>query len=473
MLASGNEYKNNSLPESACTSNSFTVGALANQESPILADFSNHNDLVNMAAPGQNINSSKHKSCYEDNGEEICSFYSTESGTSMAAPMVTGAFAIMKQIFPNRSPEELKQTLIDLSAVNVTKRNICNAYYLSIGMCPAEYAEITELSVPKPILDFSGLKDYLEQQNNSIVKPVTVTIVGGERKITADPDVLFAQYFSLTANGLPMDLGRLTLVSRNVVKGGMIESHYRSENYPDLDIIITEEEGNRVSIRIEKLPEFTENGNPIAYAIIPTNSNEQISGTIYNGYLISFASSSPQQMTFFRFPEGMQVLPQTGFSALHPQKPGEKPLSINYAQTGMVLQIPSLDVITNIVQVPFMENEYPVQWLGAAAGLLEGSALPGQGVSILTGHNHLSDTEIGPFAFLSQLEPGTKMFILKGNEKLISFTVIRNDMIDAEDVTALETIVNQFENTLTLLTCENELTRGGYANRCVVTAIPD
>lgn len=473
VLASGNEYKNNSLPESACTSNSFTVGALANQESPILADFSNHNDLVNMAAPGQNINSAKHKSCYEDNGEDICSFYSTESGTSMAAPMVTGAFAIMKQIFPNRSPEELKQTLIDLSAVNVTKRNICNAYYLSIGMCPAEYAEIMELSVPKPILDFSGLKDYLEQQNNSIVKPVTVTIVGGERKITADPDVLFAQYFSLTANGLPMDLGRLTLVSRNVVKGGMIESHYRSENYPDLDIIITEEEGNRVSIRIEKLPEFTENGNPIAYAIIPTNSNEQISGTIYNGYVISFASSSPQQMTFFRFPEGMQVLPQTGFSALHPQKPGEKPLSINYAQTGMVLQIPSLDVITNIVQVPFMGNEYPVQWLDAAAGLLEGSALPGEGVSIFTGHNHLSTTEIGPFAFLSQLEPGMKMFVLKENEKLISFTVIRNDMIDAEDVTALETIANQFNNSLTLLTCENELTRGGYANRRVVTAIPD
>ena len=473
VVASGNEYKNNSLPESACTSNSFTVGALANKESPILADFSNHNDLVNMAAPGQNIKSAKHKSCYEDDGEEICSFYGTESGTSMAAPMVTGAFAIMKQIFPNRSPEELEQTLIDLSAVNVTKRNICNAYYLSIGMCPAEYAEITELSVPKPILDFSGLKDYLEQQNNSIVKPVTVTIVGGERKITADPDVLFAQYFSLTANGLPMDLGRLTLVSRNVVKGGVIESHYRSENYPDLDIIITEEEGNRVSIRIEKLPEFTENGNPIAYAIIPTNSNEQISGTIYNGYVISFASSSPQQMTFFRFPESMQVLPQTGFSALHPQKTGEKPLSLNYKAVGLKLEIPSLDVITNIVQVPFMENEYPVQWLGAAAGLLEESALPGQGVSILTGHNHLSDTEIGPFAFLSQLEPGTKMFVLKENEKLISFTVIRNDMIDAEDVTALETIVNQFENTLTLLTCENELTRGGYANRRVVTAIPD
>ena len=375
-----------------------------------------------------------------------------------------------------RSPEELEQTLIDLSAKNVTDRNACNAYYLENGMCPAEYAEITELSVPKPILDFSGLKDYLEQQKNTVVPPVTVTIVGRDSTVPADPNVLFTQYFSLTANGVPMDLGRLTLISRNIVsKVVVIESHYRSENYPELDIIVTEEAENRVNIRIVNLPEFTENAEPIAYAVIPSNSNEQISGEIYNGYEISFVapSSSTQQMTFFRFPESMQVLPQTGFSALHPQKPGEKPLSLNYKAVGLELEIPSLDVITNIVQVPFMENEYPVQWLGAAAGLLEESALPGQGVSILTGHNHLSDTEIGPFAFLSQLEPGTKMFVLKENEKLISFTVIRNDMIDAEDVTALETIVNQFENTLTLLTCENELTRGGYANRRVVTAIPD
>lgn len=58
VLASGNEYKNDSLPESACTSNSIAVGALADKESPILAAFSNHNDLIDITAPGDNINSS-------------------------------------------------------------------------------------------------------------------------------------------------------------------------------------------------------------------------------------------------------------------------------------------------------------------------------------------------------------------------------------------------------------------------------
>ena len=128
---------------------------------------------------------------------------------------------------------------------------------------------------------------------------------------------------------------------------------------------------------------------------------------------------------------------------------------------------------TDVVQVPFADDEYSVQWLGESVGLLQGSARPGEGVSILTGHNHLSGTEAGPFALLSQLEPGTKMFVLKGNAEIISFAVIRNELVAAEDISALETIVNQFENTLTLITCENERVSGGYSNRRVVIAIPD
>ena len=126
VVASGNEYKNDSLPESACTSNSFTVGALANRGDPLLANFSNHNDLVNMAAPGEKIKSAIHPQYSYYYMEYV--YYGTESGTSQAAPMVTGAFAIMKEIFPNRSPEALEQTLIDLSSKNVTERKACNIY---------------------------------------------------------------------------------------------------------------------------------------------------------------------------------------------------------------------------------------------------------------------------------------------------------------------------------------------------------
>ena len=54
----------------------------------------------------------------------------------------------------------------------------------------------------------------------------------------------------------------------------------------------------------------------------------------------------------------------------------------------------ALDVSADVVQVPFEGDEYQVQWLGDSAGLLQGSARPGEGVSVLTGHNHLSGTVI-------------------------------------------------------------------------------
>ena len=123
--------------------------------------------------------------------------------------------------------------------------------------------------------------------------------------------------------------------------------------------------------------------------------------------------------------------------------------------------------------MPFESDEYSVQWLGDNVGLLQGSARPGEGVSILTGHNHLSGTEAGLFALLSQLEPGTKIFVRKKNAEIISFAVIRNELVAAEDISALENIVNQFENTLSLITCENERLSGGYAYRRIVIAIPD
>ena len=221
------------------------------------------------------------------------------------------------------------------------------------------------------------------------------------------------------------------------------------------------------------LPEFDADGQPLAYAIVPADDNWEISGTIYGGYEVRRSSDSGSGQAFFRFPMGMEELPRTGLSSRSPQFSERKPLSLNYAQTGLVLQIPSLDVSADVVQVPFEGDEYQVQWLGDSAGLLQGSARPGEGVSVLTGHNHLSGTEAGPFAFLSQLEPGTKIFVIKENAEIISFSVIRSESVAAEDISGLETIVNQFENALALVTCENERFSGGYADRRVVIAIPD
>jgi serine protease len=95
VVAAGNEYfEGTSFP--ACVSTAVAVGA--NDGDDRIADFSNRGALVDLFAPGVDINSS-----VPDNQMAVY------SGTSMAAPHVAGALALMKAA----SPETPIQELID------------------------------------------------------------------------------------------------------------------------------------------------------------------------------------------------------------------------------------------------------------------------------------------------------------------------------------------------------------------------
>ena len=138
----------------------------------------------------------------------------------------------------------------------------------------------------------------------------------------------------------------------------------------------------------------------------------------------------------------------------------------------MTLEIPSLDVSADIVEVPYANNEYAIDWLDERVGLLEGTMVPGEGISILTGHNHLNTMEAGPFAFLKFLNEGDMIFVRERSGGLQSFRVYAAEKIGAADTAKLMRIAMQDENSLTLLTCEDELPDGGYASRRVVAARP-
>ena len=174
------------------------------------------------------------------------------------------------------------------------------------------------------------------------------------------------------------------------------------------------------------------------------------------------------QFFVFELPE----LPRTGFSAVRPTALAEQPLNLRYALSGMTLEIPSLDVSADIVEVPYADNEYAIDWLDERVGLLEGTMVPGEGISILTGHNHLNTMEAGPFAFLKFLNEGDMIFVRERSGGLQSFRVYAAEKIGAADTAKLMRIAMQDENSLTLLTCEDELPDGGYASRRVVAARP-
>ena len=120
-----------------------------------------------------------------------------------------------------------------------------------------------------------------------------------------------------------------------------------------------------------------------------------------------------------------------------------------------------------------MDGEYPVTWLGDAVGLLEDTALPGNGRSVLIGHNHLNTMEAGPFAFLEWLEEGTRIFVHDPKNRVTIYVVYANEKVSETDIEEVEAIAAAFENSITMITCEDERTDGGYASRRIVAARPN
>ena len=163
-------------------------------------------------------------------------------------------------------------------------------------------------------------------------------------------------------------------------------------------------------------------------------------------------------------------LPGTGFSASHMTQLPARPQGLNYGFAGLTLQIPELGVSENIMTVPNVDGEYPVEWLGSSIGLLEQSSLPGRGVSVLTGHNHLNNTEAGPFLSLGSLENGARLMVSGSGNDMQTYRVYGNYKIASDGFASIASEVR--ENALVLITCEDESVDGGYLNRRVILAEP-
>ena len=129
VIAAGNEYFTNSVGAPGCISSAVTVGSAT--KSDVKSDFSNWGTLIDVVAPGSSILASY------INGSSNSQF-SSLSGTSMASPHVTGAFAAIRTAHPNATVDQienaLKSTGTGISAHGVTKPRInVNSARLAIG----------------------------------------------------------------------------------------------------------------------------------------------------------------------------------------------------------------------------------------------------------------------------------------------------------------------------------------------------
>lgn len=88
VISSGNNGFLNSVGAPGCISTAVTVGATEDDDD--VASFSNRGPLLDLFAPGDNVDSSVPDDTYAN-----------FDGTSMSAPHVTGAFAVLRDAYPS------------------------------------------------------------------------------------------------------------------------------------------------------------------------------------------------------------------------------------------------------------------------------------------------------------------------------------------------------------------------------------
>ncbi|MEE2567121.1 S8 family peptidase [Hyphobacterium marinum] len=144
VIASGNEYYNDSVGGPACVPDAVTVGATDRNDAVVA--FSNSFFPVDLLAPGVGIRSATDVVDGEAPGAVAL------NGTSMATPHVAGAFALLAAAYPDASVTDIEQ------ALRVTGRPVTDP----------------DNNLTRPRINIAAARDYLASLA-SIEGPIAMT----------------------------------------------------------------------------------------------------------------------------------------------------------------------------------------------------------------------------------------------------------------------------------------------------------
>ncbi|HET7697972.1 MAG TPA: S8 family serine peptidase [Vicinamibacterales bacterium] len=160
VVASGNSFAGNAISSPACISSAISVGATTKTDE--VAFFSNVAPFISLFAPGEAIRSSVPGAGFSE-----------LSGTSMAAPHVAGAWAIVRQAAPGRSVSAV------LSALRSTGRPITDSRWWSVGSTAPRINILEALATLVPITNpVPVISSFSPARLRAGISPVTLTVNG-------------------------------------------------------------------------------------------------------------------------------------------------------------------------------------------------------------------------------------------------------------------------------------------------------
>ena len=162
--------------------------------------------------------------------------------------------------------------------------------------------------------------------------------------------------------------------------------------------------------------------------------------------------------------------PETGFAPGRMTDLPPQPADVAYTEYGELwLEIPSLDLETDIVGVPQAGGGWEVAWLGDQVGYLNGTAFPTwAGNSVITAHVTLPSGLAGPFADLKSLRFGDRVIIHGWGLRHI-YEIREVDLVSPAD---RQIFRHEERSWLTLVTCHGYNEReASYRWRMVARAV--
>ena len=165
------------------------------------------------------------------------------------------------------------------------------------------------------------------------------------------------------------------------------------------------------------------------------------------------------------------TLPESGFAPNKVTTLPPQPADLYKSDANLKIKIPSLQISADVVNVPVIDNQWQVSWLGNRLGFLEGTAFPTwNGNTGITGHVVDADGMPGIFHNLKDLKWGDEIFVNAYGQVYVYEVRTVDKYVRPDDTSS----VYQHEDYpwLTLVTCRDyDEDRDSYDWRVVVRAV--